>query len=236
MGDVTDGGVFMPEVQFASTVDTETVPPKQVFALGRPSSNGLITAFNEQLPQPFLPGEDSLGQTESDLSYRLPPEFSLGIMQYLPAPWDPQRPFVVVSGTTDEGLLWATDALISEGLDGNLTFVRDGFIESFELVAPKQLADLEASSTAIAEAVEVVEAATMTPEPQETVAPEAPESESVSPVDSQPNDPDNYQPPPPSSVIPTDMITILIGAGLFLLVVGALITWFRSWRKRRNAT
>ena len=160
-----------------------------------------------------------------------------GLFNICPHPGIWNGPFVVVSGTTDEGLRWAADALatgeLDGRLDGNLTFVQEKFVESFDLIAPKQLPDLEAASTAIPD---TIEAATVTPMPtlvaQVTLSPDSvPETTNLPPQTEAGNIPDKYQPPNATSPNTTNLIILLIGAGLLLLVGGAIFTWRKS---RRN--
>ena len=90
--------------------------------------------LNEELPQPFVPGEDTLSPEVGNVVYNLPDDFSVGLVQILPAPWNSTRSVAIVSGTTQEGVGWAINALADEDLafeiDGDLTFVREETVES----------------------------------------------------------------------------------------------------------
>jgi hypothetical protein len=239
MGQVNDGFGFTPQVQFDSTIDEDTFSDYQVIAVGLPSTNSLITAYNEDLPQPFLLGEDALGQIRGDISYQLSPEFSLGVIEYMIAPWSEERPFIIVSGTTDEGLGWAADALnsglLDGSLDGNLTFVQNTFVESFDLISPKEIADQEALLTTNPDSTIAMASATPQSAAGDAVNVETtPEATQPIPQDEPNSIPDQYQPPNTTSSNTTTLIGLLIGVGLLLIIGGAFFTWRKS--RGRDAT
>lgn len=221
------GNSFVPVVQRMPTADVETAAfaPYQVVAIGRPSNNALIVAVNSDLPQPFLPDSDNLGETVGNLQYRLPEAFSLGIIQYLPAPWEATQPLVVVSGTTEEGVRWATDALMGETLNGGLSdsvvFVQDTAIESFTLSTIEPFFELVASPDV---RPDQIESATITPTATISVEINAgtPTPTAVFTLS------DNYTPPDTTSSTLNTVVLVAIGSGLLLLIVGALYTWRKS--------
>ena len=232
LGDAAAGGRFQPLVQRAPITDTTTLAPYQVIALGRPSTNDLIASVNDQLPQPFLPETDNLGETVGDLQYRLPPDFSLGVIQHLPAPWNPARPFVVISGTTDEGLRWAVNTLSGDllggQLDGNVIFIQDTFAESFDVSAAESFLELAAISTAVPDSVAAA-TAIVTPTAASTFTPSA----AITPT-AVSQLPGKYQPADSASSTMTMLVAALIGGGLLLLAGGAVYTW-RESRRRDDA-
>ncbi len=235
MGSRRVGSGFRPQVQFAPIVDQASLELYQVIALGRPSTNALIADVNEQLPQPFLPGSDTLGESVGDLNYRLPQGFSLGVIQSIRAPWNDAQPFVVVTGTTDEGVRWASEALsnggLSNELEGNLVFVQDEFVEIFDLLAARQAEELGAMSAIIPDTLPV-----STGVPAETAVSPATTEATPTPNTSAPLLPiDNkYQPPETMTSRISIIIYALIIIGLLILVVGAIWTWRKSKKTADN--
>lgn len=134
LGNVSEGAGFTPKVTRGPIADAAAVDGYHVIAVGRPTANPILALVNDQLPQPFIPGEDALRQAVGSLVYRLPDDFSLGVLEVIPAPWQPSRAVAIVTGTTPEGVGWAIEALTdagrSAGLTGDLAFVRAGRIEA----------------------------------------------------------------------------------------------------------
>jgi len=226
-GRISLGSSFSPVVQRMPSVDVElaALAPYQVVAIGRPSNNALIAAVNSELPQPFLPDGDNLGETVGNLQYRLPEAFSLGIIQHLPAPWESTQPLVLISGTTEEGERWATDALTGEELNGSFSdsaiFVQDTVIESFTLSTIEPFFELTASPDVRPDQLEI---ATVTPTdiPSMEINAGTPTPTAVFILN------DNYAPPDTTSPTLNTIVLAAIGGGLFLLIGGALYTWRKS--------
>jgi hypothetical protein len=171
LGGLSSGVGFAPRVTTGVISDTTQLTSYQVIAFGRPTDNPAIALMNDYLPQPFMPGEDSLRQQVGNVVYRLPSSFSLGLLQALSAPWNPQKAVLVVTGTTPEGVIWAINTLTSDetyyGLKGDLAYIRGERIESFEstkFIRPP----LENAVEAINQGGENIslESAPLTPTPQ----------------------------------------------------------------------
>jgi hypothetical protein len=146
----------------------------QVIAIGRPTANPFIASLNDQLPQPFVDGEDALKQQIGNLVYRLPAEYSVGLVEVLPAPWQPDRAISVISGTSDEGVAWALNAFLDPDLrdsltEGEVSFVRDRNIETIRLDASPPPLDTVVDE-ALGEEDVTLEPVEATPEPDETAA------------------------------------------------------------------
>lgn len=226
-GKMSLGNSFAPVVQRMPAADVETAvfAPYQVVAIGRPSDNALIAAVNSDLPQPFLPDSDNLGETVGNLQYRLPKAFSLGIIQYLPAPWEATQPLVLVSGTTEEGVRWATDALTGDTLNGgfadSIIFVQDTVIEPFTLFTVEPFSEL---ITSLDVRPDQIERATVTPTVAAAMGIDAgtPTPTAVFTLN------DNYAPPDTTSSTLNTLVLAAIGSGLLLLIGGALYTWRKS--------
>ncbi len=111
-----------------------------VVAIGRPTRNPLIAAINDKLPQPFVAGEDALQQKVGDVIYRLPANFTIGVIEVIPADWDPSLGVTVVSGTNDAGVKDALTAFGSEGrvdkMAGEISYISGYDIEAILLSSP----------------------------------------------------------------------------------------------------
>jgi len=136
LGSLSGGAGFVPRVSVGIVDDMEQLGPYHLIAFGQPTRNPVIAALNEYLPQPFEPGQDNLQQKVGDVVYRLPDKFSLGLLQTLPNPWTSEKVILAATGTTPESVEWAIDALTDRQtyyeLSGDLAFIRDDRIETFE--------------------------------------------------------------------------------------------------------
>jgi uncharacterized repeat protein (TIGR01451 family) len=129
LGGSTTGDGFRPAVALGGeTLDAESLGRYHIVAIGRPSTSSLIRQINPLLPQPFVPGTDKIEYQIGEVLLRLPPDISLGYIQEISSPWNEDRALLAVTGTTDEGIEWATWALSQKmwRLEGNLALVREG--------------------------------------------------------------------------------------------------------------
>jgi len=98
-------------------VDAHTAPATRYqILLGRPSQNPAIAKLNSVLPQPFQVQSDEPAPV-AQVAQVLPPRGAIG---YLQATTIDQQPRLVVTGNSDEGLLWAAEALSTPELLGKL--------------------------------------------------------------------------------------------------------------------
>jgi hypothetical protein len=131
LGETTNGAGFAPRVTRGTSLG-QIEKGYNVLAIGRPTANALIAEVNDELYQPFAEGTDALEQRIGNVTYHLPKDFSVGLIQLVRAPWDPQRALTVVTGTTDEGVRWALDALKTGEAFTNLTVVGINGIEALD--------------------------------------------------------------------------------------------------------
>ncbi len=105
-----------------------------LIVIGRPSRSPLLRQVNAQLPQPFLPDSDGIEQRLNDVILRLPLDVSLGYLELIPSPWNPERVLLAITGTSDEGVAWATESLLDQPwqLEGDLALVRGTEIHTLD--------------------------------------------------------------------------------------------------------
>jgi hypothetical protein len=126
LGSFVTGKTILPVGVIGGDLPTESLPNYHIIAIGRPSRNPLIQQVNSELPQPFLAGTDEIEQRLDDVILRLPPGVSLGYLQLFPSPWNEQRAFLAITGTTDEGVQWAIQTMSGRlsGKGGNLALIK----------------------------------------------------------------------------------------------------------------
>ena len=138
LGSFSGGPGFAPRVSRAETSAAleQTDTPYHVIAIGRPTGNPFIAQINGLLPQPFMPGEDSLRQTLGNVEYRLPARFNIGLLQALNAPWSSGNAILVATGTNENSVAQAIQTLTGPEtyyqLADDLAFINGDNIETFD--------------------------------------------------------------------------------------------------------
>ena len=104
--------------------------------IGKPTDNNAIVKINDALPQPFIAGENSLTPKNFAGRLRTNENVSIGVIQALPAPWNPFKVVTVITGTNDAGLIWALENATNRdaygAMDGDVVFVREAEVEAFQ--------------------------------------------------------------------------------------------------------
>lgn len=163
LGNATGGPSLAPAVALGKTSSEAELVASHVIAIGRPSRNPTIRQVNEQLPQPFHPDSDEIEQQVDEVVFRLPPTLSLGLVQLIPSPWNETRAFLAVTGTTDESVKWAGEALTDRRIDleGNLVLIREGEVNAMDTRGLTRSGVVMAVATAVPEMAPVTPATTM---------------------------------------------------------------------------
>lgn len=116
----------------SDTLDMNAYKDYHVVLIGKPSDNPLIQSINDYLPQPFVPGEDSLMYEGGGAVFRIPQDTQIGVVEVINSPWNPSMGVTVVTGTADEGLVWSTNMIGSMDLpfdwNGDIFFMKENTI------------------------------------------------------------------------------------------------------------
>ena len=91
--------------------------------VGKASQSALLAEINDQLPAPFDLVNDTANEKGLQVIYSIPPDVSLGYLELLASPFNPEHQILVVSGNTDDGVIMAVDALTETSLRRELTGV-----------------------------------------------------------------------------------------------------------------
>lgn len=224
LGTAAQGKTIVPAVAFGNKF-TEKLANYKIIAIGRPSRQPLIQQANNQLPQPFLAGSDEIQQRLDDVTLRLPPQVNVGYVQLIPSPWNKDRAFLAVTGTSDTGVDLASRLLIGKWtLKGNLAVVTEDKVSSIDT------RELTSSGVAIAVATAVPE---FTLEAASTPTVTAVALSAATPVSVQLNSISQNglaKPELVTSSRPIWLIPLVVLNGL--LVIGILA--FVVWRARRR--
>ncbi|HRV95381.1 MAG TPA: cellulose biosynthesis cyclic di-GMP-binding regulatory protein BcsB [Anaerolineae bacterium] len=113
-------------VAYASEVDKAMQADHHFIVLGRPTVNTLLAEVNDQLPQPFQANSDFLKPMVIDSVAFMPdPNRDAGLLELTASPWGDSYTLLAITGTTDQGVALAMQALLENGdeLNGNLAVV-----------------------------------------------------------------------------------------------------------------
>ena len=98
---------------------------RNLLIVGQPSKLPLIADLQAQLPAPFTAGSDDARNRTTNTAYR--PGETVGYLQLLPSPWNERRVVLTVLGSTNDGINWASTALLAppmlQSLSGNFAIV-----------------------------------------------------------------------------------------------------------------
>lgn len=125
LGALAGGKSIVLETVQASGLSSELKRTQHILAIGLPSANPLIREINEFLPQPFLPDSDEPVQIHNLAVIAFDPQRSIGFVQLLASPWNPDKACLVITGTDREGVMAAFDLLVNSAgsLQGDLAMV-----------------------------------------------------------------------------------------------------------------
>jgi hypothetical protein len=138
LGKEAAGDLFTPAVALGEAL--ADAQRDLVIAIGLPSTNPTIAGVNEDLAQPLDPETNSLVQTDNPVQFVLQDNQDYGLIELLTAPGQDSTAVLVVTGTSDEAVQWAGQALADETLrqelSGNLVYVQGAVTTSFEVNPP----------------------------------------------------------------------------------------------------
>lgn len=166
LGSEVDGLKIIPLAALGKVYSETELSNYHIITIGRPSRNSILQQVNVQLPQPFLPDADQIEQKldRDEVVLRLPPDVSLGYLQLIPSPWNANRGLLAVTGTSDEGVAWASQSLIQDDLrgqlEGNLALIRRQELQTLDT---RQLLRQALNATVSTAVPELKPVATVTP-------------------------------------------------------------------------
>ncbi len=138
LGSETDTGMqFVPRISLGAPPQNTDLAAYHFVVLGLTTTNPFLAALNDSLPQPFKPSTNEL-QPIGDVVYRLPPDFSIGVLQTLRSPWSAGREILVITGTTAAGQANAANVLLGVNYDprdlqGNIVFANANAISTLNM-------------------------------------------------------------------------------------------------------
>lgn len=127
LGGRVRGAVIDLATAFDDAVPEDLRSSHDLILIGLPSELTLISELKDSLPAPFETGQNIPVVDNQQVSYRFPPDASIGYLQLLPSPWNSARTILAVVGSTDEGVGLAgnalSDPLLRSRLAGNFALI-----------------------------------------------------------------------------------------------------------------
>lgn len=123
LGRLGDPMISNMSLAFSDDVSPELRQNNDLIVVGKASQSALLAEINDQLPAPFDLVSDTANEKGLQVIYSIPPDVSLGYLELLASPFNPEHQILVVSGNTDDGVIMAVDALTETSLRRELTGV-----------------------------------------------------------------------------------------------------------------
>jgi cellulose synthase operon protein B len=127
LGRQATGAIFSPGVSFDGELPDDVRKDKNLIIVGLPSKLQTLGEINDSLPAPFDKGTNVAVLQGQQVAYRFPADASLGFLQLVESPWNSNNVILTVTGTTDDGVKQAGNALnspvLSSRLKGNFALV-----------------------------------------------------------------------------------------------------------------
>jgi cellulose synthase operon protein B len=120
LGSAANGPVTALQVFYADNLPDTERSKYNLLIVGRPSQMPVVAEINRNLPIPFLDGTDVLAEGNFQVTYRISSTSSMGYVELVTSPWNPDNIILAVLGNSPEGLKWATLSLIDPELRGKL--------------------------------------------------------------------------------------------------------------------
>jgi len=120
LGNAANPGLSTYNVVYGDDVPQEILDTQNLIIVGRASTLPVVNELNDILPAPFDLATDTASEGGLQVSYRMPPETSLGYLELVNSPFVNDKVILLVSGNTDDGVQLAGNALTLSGFRSSL--------------------------------------------------------------------------------------------------------------------
>ncbi len=136
LGNQATGTLVAFEVAFDDNLSPQIYQNRDLIYLGTPATLPSLQNFNEAMPASFEAGSNIALLKSQQVVYRVTENKDLGYLQIFGAPGDSKNSILLIGGTSAQGVMLATDALLQgrtrdslsgnfASIDGNKTIVAD---------------------------------------------------------------------------------------------------------------
>ena len=107
-------------VAYADNVPSDVREGYSMILVGKASDLGILSELNDSLPAPFDLAANTASERDMQVVYRIPPGVSVGYLELLHSPFNPEKMILIASGNDDTGLGMASAALTLAPLKNQL--------------------------------------------------------------------------------------------------------------------
>jgi hypothetical protein len=136
LGDRADGQIKTLSAFYSDSVPEDQLSNHNFLLIGHPSQMPIVEDMNYVLPAPFSPGSDLAEGNFGLVDFLIPSSSPMGYVELLPSPWNIDRVILAIFGNTEQGLEWATSAIIESKLrsrlSGNLAIISGQQVISYD--------------------------------------------------------------------------------------------------------
>jgi hypothetical protein len=111
LGRKTNSGIITLSAYFSDRIPDDVKTSKNLIIVGKPTNLPIIAELNEFLPAGFNSSSNIADESGLSVSYRLPPEASIGYLEMIGSPWNQNQVILTALGSTEDGLKWAANTL-----------------------------------------------------------------------------------------------------------------------------
>jgi len=114
----------------------EELETKRFVVIGSPRDLTFINELGDALLVPFLPGQNRIDERALPVAYSYTDAQSVGYIQLINSPWNPQLPLLLVGGNNKQGVVWAANTLATNlvfRLGGNFSTVNQEDVINYNL-------------------------------------------------------------------------------------------------------
>lgn len=101
-------------VSYGDAVDEVLLSERSVIVVGKPSDIPLFESLNDKLPAPFDFASNTASEKQLQVSYQIPEGKSVGYLELMQSPYNPQKFIGIVAGNSEEGVKYAANALTGD--------------------------------------------------------------------------------------------------------------------------
>ncbi len=133
---------------YADSVPQDLRTQSSLILIGKARDLPILQEFNQNLPAPFDLDTNTATETGMQVVYRLPEGVSVGYLELMASPYNPQKPLLILSGNSDTGLAMAGQALLNDQLSDQrhgVFIVTNGS----QIVSAKKVAHFSIVGTAV---------------------------------------------------------------------------------------
>ncbi len=120
LGRRSTGALVELSVVMGDAITEDVRQSQDLLIVGQASNLPVISELNPNLPAPFEAGSNLATERAFRVVYNLPPEATIGYLELLASPWQPERTILAVLGSNPDGLTMAASALTTPALRSQL--------------------------------------------------------------------------------------------------------------------